>query len=149
MFCRDLERYRHGVPAELPDVVTVGWLSRISDYRQGDVQPETVHAIEELLSSHRVNQMRGHHVCEFCLRSPVIVVTGSGRPVMLGSAEIWVPSPDRKLIYAAPDLLYHYIVEHKYLPPDDFLDAVMAAGNSRDWDADRECQTRLEAAFRD
>jgi hypothetical protein len=35
MFYRDLEPYRYRVPTELKDVVTVGWLSKVSSYPPG------------------------------------------------------------------------------------------------------------------
>jgi len=29
------------------------------------------------------------------------------------------------VLYAAPALIYHYVVEHDYKPPQEFIDAVM------------------------
>jgi hypothetical protein len=43
----------------------------------------------------------------------------------LGSAEIRVPGSGGR-IYAAPDLIYHYVEAHGYRPPDEFVEAVMA-----------------------
>jgi hypothetical protein len=75
--------------------------------------------------------------------------TQSGRKkILLGSAEIWVPALGQAVIYAAPDLIYHYVKEHRYLPPADFINAVLSACDGRDWDANTECEKRLEAAFR-
>jgi hypothetical protein len=147
MFAIDLSPYRHGVPVDLKDVVTIGWLSRDHPYSQGEVPPETAHHIEQLLSSHRLNQMRGPHVCEFCSVSPLISRTPSGQRIMLGSAEIWVPSADGKKVYATPDLIHHYVVVRRYLPLIEFLEAVMTVHEHRGWDPDRESQARLEAAF--
>jgi len=147
MFLKDLEPYRHGVPKELPDVTSIGWLSRVSEYSRGDVPIDFIHRLEQLLSSHRVNQMRGYHVCEFCSKSPLTHTLRSGRQVILGSAEIWVPSKTGSTIYAAPDLVYHYVTEHQYRPPNGFIEAVIAARNFPDWDADSECAKRLGAAF--
>ena len=147
MYLKDLDPYRHGVPTPLKDVVAIGWLSVSNDYPHGDIAPGLVDALEELLSSHRVNQMRGYHVCDFCLKAPLTHQTRSGKVIMLGSAELWVPSSQRSTIYAAPDLIYHYVKEHLYLPPDDFVKAVLSARDQEDWDANRECNSRLEAAF--
>ncbi len=44
-------------------------------------------------------------------------------PKDLGSAEIWVIANDGK-IFACPDLILHYIVDHNYLPPEEFIEAV-------------------------
>ena len=29
-------------------------------------------------------------------------------------------------VYAAPTLIWHYVTEHGYRPPDEFIDAVLA-----------------------
>jgi hypothetical protein len=44
------------------------------------------------------------------------------KTVTLGDAEIRVPGEGKA--YACPTLIYHYIVKHGYLPPDEFLEAV-------------------------
>jgi hypothetical protein len=148
MFLKDLEPYRHGLPTGLKDVIAIGWLSRTVGYPQGEAPIEFTEALAKWISLHRVNQMRGYHVCEFCSKSPLTYETGSGEIVMLGSAEIWIPSMERGVIYAAPDLIYHYVREHRYLPPSDFINAAMSFRDRQDWDANSECRRRLEAAFR-
>ena len=42
---------------------------------------------------------------------------------LLGSAEIRVFA-DGGAIYAAPDLIYHYMVVHRYKPPDQFISSL-------------------------
>lgn len=148
MFFKDLDPYRYGLPMLLPDVVSIGWLSQTHEYPHGDASAEFGQRLEQLLSSHRVNQMRGYHVCEFCSKSPLTHVLRSGKQIMLGSAEIWVPSKDKSIIFAAPDLVYHYVTEHGYLPPEGFVSAVMIARESPEWDSSSECEKRLEVAFR-
>lgn len=44
---------------------------------------------------------------------------------MSGGAEIRVFSPTGKL-YAAPNLIFHYVEAHDYLPPQEFMDALFA-----------------------
>jgi len=148
MFARDLEPYRHGVPTQLHDVVSIGWLSRNADYPKADSPLEFIQRLEQALSTHRVNKTRGYHICEFCSKSPLTYTLGSGKQIILGSAEIWVPSKDKSMIYAAPDLVYHYVTEHRYLPPEGFVRAVMNASESEGWDSNSECEKRMEAAFR-
>lgn len=41
----------------------------------------------------------------------------------IGDGEIRVIG--RNVIYAAPALIYHYVVEHDYSPPPEFIDAIM------------------------
>ena len=47
-----------------------------------------------------------------------------GKTLRLGFAEIRAFSDDGK-VYAAPNLMFHYIVDHSYLPPSEFIDAVL------------------------
>jgi hypothetical protein len=41
----------------------------------------------------------------------------------IGDGEIRVIG--KSAIYAAPTLIYHYVVEHQYKPPDEFIEAVL------------------------
>jgi len=91
--------------------------------------------------------MRGYHACEFCSKAPLPHVLKSGKQVWLGSAEIWIPSTDGSLVYAAPDLVYHYVTAHQYRPPDGFIEGVIASGDSQNWNAESESERRLQAAF--
>jgi hypothetical protein len=44
----------------------------------------------------------------------------------LGSWLIWVRHPrEPKTLLCAPDLVLHYVLEHHYLPPRDFIEAVL------------------------
>jgi hypothetical protein len=61
--------------------------------------------------------------CPLC-NSRAAAVLG-GREVVLGSAEIRVIGEED--IFAAPDLLYHYIEAHNYMPPPEFLVALKTA----------------------
>jgi len=45
--------------------------------------------------------------------------------IRLGFAEIRVLSEDGKTSYAAPNIIYHYILEHEYKPPTKFIEAVL------------------------
>jgi len=45
---------------------------------------------------------------------------------MLGSAEVRVQGVDGT-VFLAPDLVFHYVTEHGYLPPPSFLEALVAS----------------------
>lgn len=72
-----------------------------------------------------VGQTRGLHGCEMCCSREANVARRNGEELLLGSAEIRVVSCDGKL-YAAPNLIYHYVVGHNYSPPPEFVRAVVA-----------------------
>jgi len=50
-------------------------------------------------------------------------LAGHGRSVVLGDAEIRVVAENGTL-FVAPTLILHYVVEHGYQPPPEFVDAL-------------------------
>jgi hypothetical protein len=52
----------------------------------------------------------------------MISMTVDRHEIRLGNGEIRVPGANG-LVYAAPTLICHYIDEHEYGPPEDFLHA--------------------------
>jgi hypothetical protein len=104
-------------------VLRVGWLDRDRHFSKGTADPEFLEKLK-IHYEHRVRQTRGFHVCPFCEdRRFGRSVDMNGKTLMLGSAEIEIKD-DRGRVFVAPDLLYHYIVAHDYLPPREFVNAV-------------------------
>ncbi|GGV07873.1 hypothetical protein GCM10010275_55210 [Streptomyces litmocidini] len=127
----DLAPYDYSPEAE-PGWVAVGWLERGKEYEIGEVSPRIMEDLTNLAYLGE-GQTRGRHYCDLCdepaehwARSPRF----SSR-FRLGSAEIRV-TREGGGVYAAPDLLPHYIEEHLYCPPQEFLDAVLAE-SARRW----------------
>ena len=69
-------------------------------------------------------ETRGRHLCEFCGAQESRTSERNGEQLRLGSAELRVLSPTGE-IFAAPNLIYHYMAVHDYSPPEPFIDAVM------------------------
>lgn len=110
----------------------IGWLGRKLE-PIGEVPDGFVEALSSLARSHRAHQTRGYHACQFCefpendlLWEPPKIKLPDGQWATLGSAEIWVPADD-ETVFCAPNLIIHYVKEHKYCPPMRFIDAVMRA----------------------
>jgi hypothetical protein len=119
-FFEDLTPYTYLHPEEeRSGTVNVGWLDRRHPFPTG---PTSARFRAQLLwlCRRRVKRTRGLHRCEFC----------QGRDRSHGSAEIRVCGGDR--VYAAPELVYHYVAAHGYLPPAGFVAAVLAWDGSRD-----------------
>ncbi len=70
-------------------------------------------------------QYRGIHGCEYCRPRRSDVGQRHGEMRLLGSAEIRVFAASGA-IYAAPDLIYHYMTVRRYKPPDQFIAALTA-----------------------
>jgi len=103
-------------------LLNVGWLDHEHDYPKGAVDSGSLEKLERLCAS-PVNRTRGVHHCPYCKEYPVRAITAEGRTLGLGNAEIRVPGL-QGIEYAAPTLIYHYIREHEYRPPEEFLEAL-------------------------
>jgi hypothetical protein len=116
------------VPGSEESVVNVGWLAATHPYSTGDVAIEIVHDLLRIVARHPVNRMRGWHRCDLCAEPAYPVCMGvDSVTVNLGDADLRVRGRDGT-IYAAPSLIAHYIAEHNYAPPDEFLVAVRDGG---------------------
>lgn len=135
MYFPDLSPYEHCWPGEyeaaycgLP-VRNVGWLSFDYPFTTGDAPEDLSERLLHLCATQLLQNpslhLMGFHTCEFCLDpQPAVRVEVPGRGwISLGSDEIRVVGRD--YAYAAPNLIYHYVTEHRYQPPDDFIAAVL------------------------
>jgi len=119
----------------LPGVVHVGWLDSAHPFTQGTVDGHLIQKLR-LLAAEPVELCRGFHICELCAEPDLPKETLPPHHVVLdinspygkwlslhqGNGEIRVPCAG--VIFAAPVLIVHYIEEHGYLPPAQFLKAV-------------------------
>jgi len=127
-YFEDGSRYAY-LPEFADGSVNIGWLDAAEPFTTGDVPPEFVDRLTELCAK-PVNLTRGFHYCNLCqvpegqYPEPVTVATPSG-DVLVGHGEIRVTGDDR-VTYAAPDLVVHYVTAHRYRPPQEFIDAVLA-----------------------
>lgn len=139
MYFEDLTSYRYGVSDEASsliylksfvfrhifnrNLINIGWLhSKYTFHRRKSDEP----FLDKLfnLCLFPVEKTRGYHVCPFCKSSFGLEVERNGQKVILGSAEIRVRGLEGK-VYAAPNLIYHYVEAHEYSPPEEFIDAVL------------------------
>lgn len=107
------------------NTVNIGWLDKKHKFPRGKVSDEFLIKLWAF-SQIAVHQTRGFHYCPFChqFRFFPLCIQRGAEALELGSAQIRVFG-NNGLIYAAPDLLYHYIVKHRYQPPREFIQAVL------------------------
>ncbi len=97
----------------------VGWLAKDHSYPVGATARETYERLQELVKDpFQPCVSFGLHECELC--------QFEGQH---GVANLFVPSDG--VLYVAPELIIHYINTHKYLPPAEFVQAVMRCPNTR------------------
>ena len=107
-YFHDLTPFEYGVKAgAYKNAVNIGWLDKGEDYTQGEVPKGFLKKLRDVdaLAHHK-----GGHRCPFCgggYSSEVHYVQGNG------------------IKYVFPQMLSHYISDHGYKPPQEFIDVVM------------------------
>jgi len=123
----DLSPYAYG-HCPHPGVVHVGWLDNMFPYERGAVDGRIVEKMK-VLAKTPVELYRGLHFCNLCpLPDPPSAISGIAdalRNLPQCSGEIRISREG--VTYAAPILIVHYIEDHGYLPPEQFLRAVEIA----------------------
>lgn len=102
-----------------PRVRAIGWLSSSHPYPRGEASPTAfVAKLREVCAAWGGGLVDlgwpaagGSHTCDFC---------GS----FWASGNIGIPSLD--VLYAAPEMVAHYVEAHGYLPPEEFVATVLA-----------------------
>ena len=128
VYFEDKSHYSFYLKTPIHNVLNVGWLDGEKSFQQGEVGTDKLKKLAEILTSTgdvdvHVNWARSLDPCGISGRTG-LKVEFAGKTVDLGGSEFWLPSPDGEYYFASPSLIYHYIKEHNYLPPSEFLDAV-------------------------
>src|SRR5215470_17912081 len=105
-----------------PGTKNVGWLTSGQDFNKAYPDEDLLDMIWDYCAI-SVAQTRGIHECEFCPPHASNIAERKGQKILLGSAEIRVFS-EKGDIYAAPNLIYHYVSIHHYRPPEEFIAAL-------------------------
>ena len=100
-------------------VRAIGWLHPDHPHPHGPVPAECLAKLKEFarLAGHcpealYIGICMGFHTCEFCEKTH-------------GHRNFGVPAGE--LLYMAPEMVAHYVEQHRYCPPAEFLAAVMAS----------------------
>jgi hypothetical protein len=110
----------------LANARNVGWLSPEVSFPVGKVDPRLLEWLTSNFADLWFEHARGYHECEFCDAEPL--VAGSGRTIRLGSAELLIRTVAERA-YVAPNFLVHYIRDHGYQPPEEFVRDVLTVAS--------------------
>jgi len=114
--------------------MAVGWLEQGRPFPKGMAEDRVAERIrllrEEFYEAFPSWSPRGLHACSICLA----LRDGSA---ILDRSHINLFVPHRGFVFVAPGRVDHYIEAHQYLPPESFIDAVLA------------CPSPLGAEYRD
>ncbi|OAB45503.1 ankyrin repeat domain-containing protein [Paenibacillus glacialis] len=95
----------------------VGWINKKADFYKGNVSEEFIKKLWEYIK-YPLNMVRD--------TNDSIVMTYNNEKVTLGFSEIRVLGEDCVKRFAAPDLIFQYVMEYNYCPPKEFIDAVLS-----------------------
>ncbi|MET3722614.1 hypothetical protein [Sphingomonas trueperi] len=123
MFFEDLSGYKYYTKIAVPGVRTVGWLDEEHPFRVGEVDRSLLSKLEKMMIGSNevdihVNKIRSVHPCNICGDDDF-----ARSKLKIGSTELWIPDGDGGF-YASPSMIFHYISDHSYLPPDEFIKAL-------------------------
>ena len=121
-YFKDLSIYSYLARQQWPMENNVGWLGAGHEFSIWSPSEAILDSLWKYCKVH-VNQTRGLHGCHLCRESYPMKAWRNGESQMLGSAEIRAFS-NRGAIFAAPNLIFHYVSVHGYQPPDEFIDAL-------------------------
>jgi hypothetical protein len=145
----DLLPYNGISSLEIKEVQTIGWLGKDQDFLTGEVSKEFIDKLRQIIihgdswpCQVYVNSIRGYYSCPMCDQNvsilnngSVLISSGYGRLLdeynddeinILGHGEVWIPNIHKiGNFFVTYDLIYHYIMDHKYLPPKHFIDSVL------------------------
>jgi len=106
-----------------PHVRAVGWLDATHSFSTGPVEAAVLDRIRAFAQAWRLSVealewpcAAGDHTCELC---------GSFE----ASGNLGVPAGD--ILFVCPEMIAHYVGNHDYLPPKEFVDAILRAPLSR------------------
>jgi hypothetical protein len=103
--------------------LNIGWLDRNHPFPIQVPEEWLLNALFECCGRFATNVTKGVHRCDLCSGpqqfATLLHVERFGRSIYLGSAEIHIQAG--KTVFAAPNLIYHYVAIHHYLPPKDFV----------------------------
>ena len=109
-FFEDLTTHFYTFDAEESGVFNVGWLGDGKPIHTGPTSVAFRDALKALCDN-PIGLHRGFHVCQYCRTA-----RGNGQIRIRSQHGVW---------YVAPTMILHYVTEHDYQPPVEFIDSVI------------------------
>ncbi|MEJ2046123.1 MAG: hypothetical protein P8X74_19245 [Reinekea sp.] len=151
MFFKDGSLYSYKMSNSIDRVLNIGWLSIDQVFSTGEFPQEFMDKLTQIICGNakfdaHFNLIRGIRSCDFCNKTEVILKCGAGE-MPLGMSEILIPHGREKgYFFAAPSLVVHYILEHGYIPPSEFIESVLAVNLTGNFNADEVFDNILDAS---
>ncbi len=108
-----------GRPPEDYKFVAIGYLSIDERFEKGEVSMNFLTKLKVLWSEGHLLGSLGSHECEFCIDK------GNYEERGRSSSEKTLIDTENKIKYIFPQMIFHYITEHKFKPSNEFIEFVM------------------------
>lgn len=99
--------------------VAVGYLSIDEEFEKGEVSANFLTKLKVLWGEGITLGSAGHHECELCIDEGNYEGRGTS------SSEKELIDKENKIKYLFPEMIFHYITEHKFKPSNEFIEFVM------------------------
>ena len=109
----------NGMMKEDFKVVAIGYLSIDEEFEKGEVSQNFLTKLKVLWGEGGVTMSLGFHECEFCIDE------GNYEERGRSSSEKTLIDTENKIKYIFPQMIFHYITEHKFKPSNEFIEFVM------------------------
>ena len=100
-------------------LLAIGWLESSHSFNRGATPTDLTERLNALIDSaegvFRQYNFRGLHDCSLCRPGP---------DARLSRSHINLLIPSKRVVFACPAAIVHYLTAHSYLPPPEFVDAV-------------------------
>lgn len=120
---------------KMQNVINIGWLGEKGSFPQGDASDEFLVNLWEYYKCPVFSTRNIYQNEKLDGYWRFFTAIFNGREIGLGNSEVRVLDKERGVIYASPNLLIHYIVNHHYCPPEEYIKAVIEGPkpNSKDY----------------
>ncbi len=102
-------------------VVAIGYLDSSEEYKKGRVSSLFMIKLTLLWGKGACMASLGRHECDFCEGG-----YGTGERETSSSEKILIDK-ENGIKYVFPEMIFHYIDKHNFLPPKEFIEYVMRA----------------------
>ncbi|MCK5625056.1 hypothetical protein KAI04_04390 [Candidatus Pacearchaeota archaeon] len=119
-----IKKYAKENGFEIPEIlkykcVAIGYLNINEEFEKGEVSNNFLVKLRVLYNEGGVTGTLGFHECEFCIDE------GNYKERGMSNTEKELVDKENKIRYKFPEMIFHYITEHKFKPSNEFIEFVM------------------------
>lgn len=103
-----------GIKNELR-TIAIGYLNSSEPYDIGEVPINFIKKLTQIYHTGVILASLGHHDCELCV----------DKEPATSSSEKIIRDEKNKVEYIFPEMIFHYIEEHKFKPSQEFINFIM------------------------